>query len=218
MGEITSWDSFYGEEVTPMKDFLGNFYSAEFFEEIHTRTPKGILEVGSGTGVMTIFLSHLGYDVVSIDNNEVVLKKAQKNNKHYNGTVKFKFGDAFKIPFKNGSFDMAISQGFFEHFNNEEIKKLLDEQLRVARKSVLISVPNSYYPVLDRGDERLRPLEWWLGLFRQMCPHHKVSGFDYQFMLRRNYPFKTFYRLFRGQKVQSLIIIEKANDKKMNDQ
>lgn len=206
---VKSWDSFYGDEVTNMKDFLGNFYSWEYFDEIHKRKPKGILEVGAGTGSMSILLSHLGYSVISVDNNKGILKKAQKNNDHYNGKVKFQFADAFKLPFKNNSFDMSISQGFFEHFNNEEIRKLLDEQLRVSKKWVLFSVPNKHYPVYDRGDERLMPLSWWLALIKKMCPHHNVTGFDYQFMLRKNFPVQTLYKMMRGQKVQTLVLIEK---------
>jgi len=205
--KIKSWDEFYNEEIT-LKDFLGNFYTCELFQEIIDNKPKRILEVGSGTGVMAILLSHLGYDVVSIDNNRKVLNLAKENNKKFNGNVKFEYGDAFKMKYKDNKFDLAYSQGFYEHFDNLKIKQLLDEQLRVCKKAVVVSVPNNNYPEYDFGNERLMPLKFWILLLKKLSKK-KVTGQDYQFMLRRNKPFKTIYNLIRNKKVMSLITVKK---------
>lgn len=204
---MTQWDKFYNKEIN-LKEFLGNFYSTEYFEEIIKRKPKKILEIGSGTGVMSIFLSHLGFDVTSIDNNKGVLESAEINNKKFNGKVKFKEADGFNLKFKKDSFDIATSQGLYEHFSNKNIKKLTDEQLKVA-KTVIASVPNKNYPEKDVGNERLMSSKSWLRLFKRMYPTKKIKVLEYQFALRRDKPFKTLFNLLFNKKVQTMIIIEK---------
>jgi len=201
-----SWGHFYNKEIT-LKEFLGNFYTAELFDEIIKLKPKKIVEVGSGTGVMSILLSHLGYDVISIDNDKNVLELAKLNNAKFNGNVKFEFGDAFKTKYKNKEFDVAYSQGFYEHFKNKDIKKLLDEQLRIS-KYVVISVPNKYYPECDYGNERLISTTDWVKKFKRIRPKLKIKRLEYQFMLRKNKPFKTIFNLLTGKKVMSLFVIK----------
>ena len=75
--------------------------------------------------------------MVSVDNNDSVLKIAQHNNANFKGGVTFEKADAFNLPFDDDSFDVCFSQGFFEHFADNDIRKLLGEQLWVARKVVL---------------------------------------------------------------------------------
>ncbi len=53
-----------------------------------------------------------------------------------------------------------MSQGFFEHFQDDEIVALLRQQLRVANH-VVFSVPNRAYGRKDRGDERLMTRDEW---------------------------------------------------------
>jgi ubiquinone/menaquinone biosynthesis C-methylase UbiE len=80
--------------------------------------------------------------------------------------VTFKKADAFNLPFDDDSFDVCFSQGFFEHFADDDIRKLLWEQLRVSRK-VLFSVPSFWYPRQDFGDERLMKKEDWLRILSE---------------------------------------------------
>ncbi len=206
MNKVKTWSEFYGKDVTSLRMFLGNFYSTELFEEMTKFNPKKILEVGSGTGVMSILLSHLGYDVTSIDNDRTVLKKAEKNNMHYNGKVNFEFADAFKLPYKNKSFDISYSQGLFEHFSHEDIKKLLDEQIRVTKKAVIISVPNKNYPEYDIGNEKLYSGKKWENLIRKLSGK-KVHSFDYQYLLRKNKPFKTVWNMILNRKVLTVVTV-----------
>lgn len=209
MPKYKKWSDFYTKKLT-VKDILGNYYSAELFEEILKRKPKTILEVGSGTGAMGIFLSLLGFDVTSIDNDKKMVESCKEANKRFNSKVKFEFGDAFKL---KGKYDLVFSQGIFEHFSNEEIRRLLDQQLKTAKKHILISVPNSYYPEKDFGNERLLKNKEWVSLIKKLCKDKKVSitYFDYQFMLRKDKPFKTIFNLALNRKVCTLIIVEKLS-------
>jgi len=158
----SEWRRFY-ERSFSLKDYLTNLSShAPLFEEIIREKPKKILEVGIGTGSMSIFLSHLGYDVVGIDNAERILLKAVQLNKKLNGNAKFCLCDAFKLSdkFAKDEFDVVFSQGFLEHFNDDEIKNLISEQLKVGNV-ILFSVPSNFYPIKDFGNERLLSADEW---------------------------------------------------------
>lgn len=51
----------------------------------------------------------------------------------------FVAADAFRLPLRNGSFDIAHCSLFLHHFTGEEIGRLLREMLRVARLGVLVN-------------------------------------------------------------------------------
>jgi SAM-dependent methyltransferase len=164
-----SWHEYYREKLT-IPQFLTNLNAHSIlFEKITEENPNRmkVLEVGVGTGSMSIFLSWLGYEVVGIDNNKKVLEQAKRNVKRFNGKVKLVLCDAFFLSEKFGDeFDVAFSQGLLEHFNDEEISSLVDEQLKVA-KTVYFSVPSYFYPQQDFGNERLMTVEEWKTILKK---------------------------------------------------
>lgn len=133
---------------------------SRFIASILADQPERLLEVGTGSGTMSIFLSSLGHDVTSIDNDQAVLSVAGKTSKAFRGNVRFELADAFNLPYGEGDFDVAFSQGLLEHFSDEEIVRMLGEQFRVAR-AVVFSVPNNFYGQKDVGNERLLTKERW---------------------------------------------------------
>lgn len=155
-----SWSKYYDQHLT-VESLLGNLYGQrEYLGEISRSGAKSILEVGTGSGGMAIFLSWLGFEVTSIDIEQGVLDKAQQEVDRLNGKVSLVKADGFKMPFKDQEFDLIIHQGLLEHFSNQEIVDLITEQLRVAKR-VLFSVPNHLYMRKDFGNERLMDKAAW---------------------------------------------------------
>jgi len=178
-----SWHEYYNKDSSIGVHLNSLAGHACLLEEVIRQNPKRILEVGSGTGVMAVFFSWLGYGVVSVDNNRGVLDQAERLNRDLNGHSKYKLADAFELSseFARDSFDVAFSQGFFEHFSDQEIHQLVTQQLAVAN-CVIFSVPSKYYGVREYGNERLLlPTEWRVVLkeFSNVCIrdyHQKVRS------------------------------------------
>lgn len=157
---MEKWNNFYSNRMM-IEELLANLNTHSLlFAKIIENNPSKILEIGTGTGSMSMFLALLGYNITSLDNNEEILVRAQKMNKEYKTQVRLIEGDAFSIPFLPETFDIVYSQGFFEHFDNEEIHKLIKEQLRVG-DIVIFSIPSKYYLKKDYGNERLLDIKDW---------------------------------------------------------
>jgi len=131
------WEQYYKEKPLSLERYINNIWEHKPLLIEVVSSGRNILEVATGTGNLSIFLSQLGYNVVSVDNNDGVLKMAQHNSANIKGEVTFKKADAFNLPFDDDSFDVCFSQGFFEHFVDDDIRELLREPLRVSRKVVL---------------------------------------------------------------------------------
>ena len=80
-------------------------------QALGTETKKlGILDVGCGTGMITLPLAELGHNVTGIDLSEGMLKIAKEKASNFNLAVEFKLGDAENLPFEDELFDVVINR------------------------------------------------------------------------------------------------------------
>ena len=139
------------------------------------------LEIGSGTGQQSCFISYFGIEVISIDCDKRVLKMASKVSHYYGAKdLTFVLADARFLPFKDKVFDVSFSQGLLEHLEKTTILEILSESRRVVSRKILFSVPSINYPEHDLGNERLLyPSEWSILLSK-----HKAKSKYYTFDLQ----------------------------------
>src|SRR5512140_1626301 len=57
-------------------------------------------------------------------------------------------GDAWRLPFRDGSVDVVTSAHFFHHFSHEENVAILRESLRVARVGILVNDTRRHFAPL----------------------------------------------------------------------
>jgi ubiquinone/menaquinone biosynthesis C-methylase UbiE len=94
---------------------------------------KRVLDLGCATGNYTLELLKRGYTCVGVDVNSAYIEIAQKR-----GIEAYVVSD--KLPFSDKSFDSVMMFEVAEHLSDPEV--VLSEASRVARKNVIISVPN----------------------------------------------------------------------------
>lgn len=102
---------------------------------VHQHGGHELLDLGCGTGGYSKVLAEQGHSVQAFDINPEYVKIAAElgvNAKQYDG---------FTIPLPDDSVDTIFMIEVLEHIENPE--RILPELHRVARKNVIITVPNN---------------------------------------------------------------------------
>jgi len=118
-----------------------------------------VVEIGCGTGALTILLSAYGYAASGVDRDPAVVAAAHTLARQFGVTCDFQVGDAFAMPAGPVLADLAFSAGVLEHFSSEDAIRFLQVQGRLARR-VLAVVPTRFALRNDPSTEvsRARPL------------------------------------------------------------
>jgi len=109
-----------------------------FFSFIDINLAGKALEIGCGIGKTTKLLAekYSKLMITAIDYDKEQIEKARKNKKLKN--VKFQYGDATKLKFKNSSFDYVIETNTFHHIKN--YSKVIKEVYRMLKKNGIFYV------------------------------------------------------------------------------
>lgn len=113
-----------------------------------------ILEAGCGFSQWVYKLSSLGYDITGVDNAENTVKLIKKKFPK----LKIKLADVEKLPFKNQSFNVYLSFGVVEHFEQGP-EKVLKEANRVLKKDGLLYLTIPYLNLYRRINSLTRKKE-----------------------------------------------------------
>jgi ubiquinone/menaquinone biosynthesis C-methylase UbiE len=91
-----------------------------------------VLEVAPGPGYFAIEMARLGrFHVTGLDISHTFVGIARENARQTGVRVDFQQGDASRMPFADGSFDLIVCQAAFKNFSRPG--KALDEMHRVLR-------------------------------------------------------------------------------------
>jgi 2-polyprenyl-3-methyl-5-hydroxy-6-metoxy-1,4-benzoquinol methylase len=70
--------------------------------------PASVLDIGCGTGSLSLVLAGLGYEVTGIDLSEAMIARAKAKTKAAGYSIPFKVMDAFKPEFSHQQFEMIV--------------------------------------------------------------------------------------------------------------
>jgi len=128
---------------------------------------KKILDIGCGDGVLSYLFAKEGGIVSGVDYSDIAIKFAKEKTKNYN--IDFRQGSAYKLPFKDHSFDIIYSSDVIEHL--EDVSAYLSEMKRVAKKGaiIIISTPIKYteYPL-----DKEHVVEWFQDEYKLLIDTH----------------------------------------------
>lgn len=154
---------------------------------------SSFLDMGIGVGDLSEALKKAGYKQRGIDNSEIALKICRKKG------LNAERGDVFNTRFADNSFGFTITDGLLEHFKNrEDAKKIIKEQIRVAKHFIVISMPSTtrintiYRAIHVYGVKEYRipfkefkqMLKSFDGISICKCGHYNFSLF-YYFILKK---------------------------------
>lgn len=117
------------KEYDKLHKAKGFYEESEYYETLATLLKgKKAVDIGCGEG----YVEHFAPDVTAVDFSAEALKRAKKN-----GAKHLVKSPAESLPFKNNSFDIALSAGTLEHLVNQE--KAVAEMVRVAHVQIIIA-------------------------------------------------------------------------------
>jgi len=152
MGNLPYWSTLRDFEqsgkILKRENIYGNgppssVVSEETLSYIRKYAGKQILDIGCGIGACIKALLQDGYECEGIENNQDYVSECLKDG------IKAKYMDAQQLEFSQYSFDTVIMVEVLEHLLEPLIA--LKEAFRVARKNVIISVPNiDVIPIMSK--------------------------------------------------------------------
>lgn len=136
----------YHWQQTSNNIFKHNAYVSARYQQVLNLIPRQkklkILDLGCGDGVLTyLILKKCKADIFGIDTDPKALKIARLKLESLQPKARFKQASAYKLPFKNQSFDLVIAAEIIEHL--EKPNQMLLELNRVLkpRAMVIITTP-----------------------------------------------------------------------------
>ena len=142
--EREHWDRFWVSAGRVEEVYSNDDRVAAHIERALSVDNLRILEVGAGSGRDGIRLAEMGAKVVSLDYSIPSLQMIGSQLDGEN-SVTLCCGDAFSLPFAEGTFDLVFHQGLLEHFRNPG--DLIAENRRVLKRGglLLVDVPQRYH-------------------------------------------------------------------------
>lgn len=153
-------------EADPWRDYwskigiekeIGSCEKDELWEIIKkfTGLDNKIIDAGCGLGRWVIFLSNKGYDILGVDNFKEVIERLRQVDER----LKLRMADVRKLPFKDKEFDVYLSFGVVEHFE-EGPMEALKEAKRVLKKGGIIILETPHDNFLRRAKRLIKKFLW----------------------------------------------------------
>lgn len=112
------------------------------------RRPLEVLDVGCGTGFLSLELAARGHRVVGVDFAPSMIGRAENKAAERSLEVRFEQADAEQLPYAPGSFDLVISRHLLWTLPHPEAA--IDEWIRILRRGGRLVVVDG--AVLDGSD------------------------------------------------------------------
>ena len=159
-----SWETFFEDKVHHNLFIKSLVYKStlQLLRRIMKPGEK-VLELGCGSGRVSIMLNDMGYETTSLDYAFPLVQQLLGVQRFFGGPSLVN-GDMTALPFQDKAFKVACSFEVMEHFKPDRIIHFLKEQKRVA-EYVVVDVPNESYRIKSFGDENFYSDDTWIGFF-----------------------------------------------------
>lgn len=123
------------------------------FKQFTSDTPITVLDIGCGTGEMSLLLAEMGHSVHAIDLSENMLKRAEDKARKKGYSISFSIDDAESLSYDDESFDLVINRHLLWTLPDPE--KALREWNRVLKPHGMIAVIDGlWFPESLSGKSR----------------------------------------------------------------
>ncbi len=118
------------------ENYLNSFEQGELIPLLGALAGKKVLDVGAGTGRLSLPLANRGASVTALDVSPKMLELVKRKNAKIITVV----GDAESLPFESGSFDIVTAAFLIVHLKDPT--RFFDEVYRVLKDGGMFVVTN----------------------------------------------------------------------------
>ncbi len=118
------------------ENYLNSFEQGEFIPLLGALAGKKVLDVGAGTGRLSLPLANRGAQVTALDVSPKMLELIKKKNSKIQTVI----GDAESLPFADNSFDVVTAAFLIVHLKDPT--RFFDEAYRVLKDGGILAVTN----------------------------------------------------------------------------
>ena len=172
---MSKWADLYANEISQYIS-LSDYYfkkikhKIKFINNIKKYANKNtVAEFGGGTAVCSIYLKHIGMDVTVVDKDKDIIEIS----KSICDELKYEYPKYELLDFFNYNsskvFDVIFHNGVLEHFSEEDLKRILDIQLKHCDYCIF-GVPTTYFKQNEAmyGDEHYLPDKFWKKIIKEV--------------------------------------------------
>lgn len=113
------WHRAWGMVKQPYTQIPDLAYVSDIPERLKKFQVKTVLDLGCGSGWLSVYLSRQGFAVTGLDIAEHALELGRMWAAQENLAIDFKVGDIADIPLAKGSFDAVVANSIFEHLTKD---------------------------------------------------------------------------------------------------
>jgi malonyl-CoA O-methyltransferase len=139
------WSKTYDTDENPLFDLE----SPALFLQIADVRGRKILDVGCGTGRITMMLLKMGAKVSGIDISKRMLAKARQKTTRYKRSCELGVASVYKIPYAKNKFDMVACNLVTSHLKN--LGKAVAEMSRVLKTGGTIVISDLHPYIIENG-------------------------------------------------------------------
>lgn len=208
MTEHTKWENEYRTHINNFKN-LKSYYNYKikskktFINAIikYAEKDRPLIEAGSGTGLISTYLTELGKNVTAVDIDPKMIEFANEINRNLSlESPNFVNADIFNLPYSDNSFTVCFNYGVLEHYNKKQIIDLINEQLRIATYCIF-GVPTEFFKNNSmHGDENYLSMKEWQeiinltsGILLKTKKQFNFHYYKHLFSLTKIFNFHQFY-------------------------
>lgn len=142
-----NWEAFWESKKTVHEVYSNTDRVLRNLRSVVDLSGKKVLEIGAGTGRDSLNFVNYNAEVYQVDYAMSALKLMKEVADESGLPVRLIGGDAFHLPFADGTFDIVFHQGLLEHFREPLATNLLKENVRVLKRGglLLVDVPQRYH-------------------------------------------------------------------------
>ena len=124
---LTFWDDAWNRVSKPHKELPKLPYIHEITRKLKKFRVKKVLDLGCGSGWLSIFMSKYGFEITGIDTSKPAVELGKTWAAEDSANVTLLVSDLLNLPFEDGSFDAVICNSVLEHFRFDQAKIIFNK-------------------------------------------------------------------------------------------